>query len=460
MWRDDGVAFTWEKVEGQSVPDPANGNHVATAVSEEASPTRQSANRFPRAGLIPNGRTHVGESNSLDDGRVLFIPWPRHLATFEMRRVAVDALLEWQIEQWAKAAEVGHSGLSKTHVKFSRHEDPKGLRLHCFALPFEVGGITREQERQRMVTDLNVTYVPWPPKLATAKMRKNAPDEYDEWKVRLWLEDAEMDSSGHSTREVKFRIFPTCIQVTSAPLFPGKEGHTIDRYRQILRPPTTQHVIHQDIPAPVNADGKSSRVWISYPPEFVSKLSRKTPEFLKWVDEQVRFVSDDRTHDGAKRLVAANKQDEGLLINWKFRVEAAGPPVPPSTMLASRHEASSNGSVHLVPLSSPNTERMISPERPPAKRVRYDLPASQHVGLPPVPASVPSACGPEPTSVVLCDLETAMQSKLTAIDNWTNILADYPDRAEAIGKQVERIQGEIFQIRGQMRTEREKIKGR
>ena len=461
MWRDDGVAFTWEKIEGKGVPDPAKPGHAVAAVPE-ASLVQQPANSPSRPEFAQNGRTQVGESSAPDSGRVSFIPCPRHLATQEMRRAATDAMLEWMIEQWATVAEIDRSGRATRHVVLGQLNDHIGLRLQSFALPFGVEGNTRDQEMRSMAWNEKITYIPWPPELATAKLRKNLPDAYDEWKLRVWREVAKLDSSGHATKDVHFKVFPTSVRVSATPLAPDRDGHTEDRYRQTLRPLRTRSGIHQEDYSPANADDKSGLVRVPYPPEFAPRLARKTPAFAQWIDEQLEIVSNHRINDGPKRLVIPRKHDEALFINWRVRDEDVGARVLSPSMLPSRYHSTTNGSVHLQTFPSPNAERStISPEGPPAKRVRINAPVFQQIRPPPAlaSASAPSAPEPESTSAILRGLETAMQSKLTAIDNWTNILADYPDRAEAIGKQVERTQGEIFQIRGQMRTEREKTRG-
>ena len=63
------------------------------------------------------------------------------------------------------------------------------------------------------------------------------------------------------------------------------------------------------------------------------------------------------------------------------------------------------------------------------------------------------------TSAKLDSLKFKMENRITAIDNWTNLMRDYPTRAEILSKQVDRTQEEIFHLQEEINQERRVLEG-
>ncbi len=97
-----------------------------------------------------------------------------------------------------------------------------------------------------------------------------------------------------------------------------------------------------------------------------------------------------------------------------------------------------------LPADSSSAYVPVSIEAPPQKRQRVD-PQVQEDPAPP-------ALAPDAESATLRSLRAQIQQKLIDIDRWTNLLKDYPDFP--VKKQVERTQGEVFELQAAIDTER------
>lgn len=324
--------------------------------------------------------------------------------------------------------------------------------------------------------DEKIFHVPWPPHLTTPEARLSRKDDVIEWRTeQLWGLAAEPDDRGRSTRKVTFKSSRNGpLIITSKPLLPGELGDTLDeRKKRVINTPAAIKSRASTSAVSPSKEMLPYKTVIPYPPQFDSKRLRHKAAFLPWVEAQDKVASMIDANGRPTRFVVLKKNPSGLTIRWRPIDEGGG-----------------------TVKSAQGLSRAESPQQPPMKRARTDkgqakAPATIHptstskasngvitpthtavFPLPPHSAhasastSFPTTSGfnppthtPTVTSEALRTMQTAMQTKLTAIDNWTNILADYPERAEAIGKQVERTQGEIFDLLLGIEVEKRRLRG-
>ena len=377
---------------------------------------------------------------------------------------------------------VGYSWRKTDHVLAAASSSKTALNRHDSIPP--TNGLDRENpegKRRSSPKDSVIFVVPWPTKFAAQELRRAADDEFDKWQVEQWAMAAELDADGRSTRHIFLRDETPGLSVESRPLSEGSVGRTAAEQSQMIaeanirrrtRAANDDNVQHNP------RDAFDGQIIVPYPRQFASKRSRTKDAFDRWRREQALAAETDFSGPGKVTTIMGSTD---LFIRWKATSKTSRSadghrrpgsidlvPQPQATSCTFDSASSSSQAIHMkrdrpphepreqvphasLPLTSssgqqrpqsPAHQSSLNPQPP--KRPRVDLPASA------------LAESSERKSVRLRELQQAMQAKLTAIDNWTGILADYPERADTVGKQVERMQAEIFQLRGAIRLEKER----
>ena len=250
--------------------------------------------------------------------------------------------------------------------------------------------------------------------------------------------------------------------------------------------PTTSTAISSLEPGDTN---ETTRV-ISYPAQFATVKTRQSEKFSEWCRQEIRSARSRDVVGKPSFEVSARRLDHGLELKLKS--------IPPGAQIdrETYEEARQNE------LSVPFKSGSKSPERPSKRKIdegsdKLTCPSTlppESISLPnkslskaqrkkrrrAEDASLPNSLTllppgtkpiidlatpltPTPTPTpppihrvgpTLDSLQKKMQEKLTAIDNWSNILVEYPDRASEIQKQVDRMQDEIFQLQGRIASAR------
>jgi hypothetical protein len=114
-------------------------------------------------------------------------------------------------------------------------------------------------------------------------------------------------------------------------------------------------------------------------------------------------------------------------------VQTPAPAIAPSTTAPPTPRAS----------LTPKTATTALPPDPPLVPVSTRPPNDP---TPSASAHNPVAGSSESTSDQLTRLEISLDAKFTAIDRWMSIQQQYPERTNVVKKQIERMQGEIFDL--------------
>ncbi|RXK42492.1 hypothetical protein M231_00046 [Tremella mesenterica] len=242
------------------------------------------------------------------------------------------------------------------------------------------------------------------------------------------------------------------------------------------------------------------------PPKWYTKEARRdTANFGYWRATQGRTASVPDTQGNPTRLVRIGKVKDGSLkIYWKpldptapltnpfpdaamSSVPLSDPPTttldrPAATSEPLAHEGltksqrrklrrqekkqdelsqtmfNSRSSSPVKPVRSSMAETKTESEEPlKKKRKPLDLsPPTQATSS--TPGLTGRASTSELNSAILTDLQGSILKKLQAIENWTKILAEYPEKAATTTKQIDRTQEEIFRLQEAIEVEKARLR--
>jgi hypothetical protein len=185
------------------------------------------------------------------------------------------------------------------------------------------------------------------------------------------------------------------------------------------------------VPAPeVGEEETLNDIVVSEPVEPISGETSKSAKKKKRKMEKEEALADAQIAEPTPKKKTKVKNSEAEAGD---AVQTPAPAIAPSTTAPPTPRAS----------LTPKTATTALPPDPPLVPVSTRPPNDP---TPSASAHNPVAGSSESTSDQLTRLEISLDAKFTAIDRWMSIQQQYPERTNVVKKQIERMQGEIFDL--------------